>query len=169
MADPLERRLRPAYEFWGAGASAIGAGFAWTIEWPFEKAIWRFHIGDFRGARAAVTSIGEDVPERWRETWQRFRQELDAAVEIAPLAEDWDAARAGIEANAWARGIEVLRSRGASAAAPWFSLASQVDTSVLCGAILDYCRATDDARREQAKAVVRRVGVPPGLEAVFAD
>ena len=26
MGDPLERRLRPAYEFWGAGAAAIASG-----------------------------------------------------------------------------------------------------------------------------------------------
>jgi conjugative coupling factor TraD (SXT/TOL subfamily) len=32
MGDPLERRLRPAYEFWGASASAIAAG--WVVLKP---------------------------------------------------------------------------------------------------------------------------------------
>ena len=149
--------------------AVIAAAITWFVEWRFEKAIWRFQSGDFRGASRLAADIGDDVPERWHEPWTRFREDLAVAIQVAPDAEDWPAARAGIEASAFRRGVEVLRSAGPAAAAPWFVLAHEVDASALSGAISDYCRATDDARREDAKRVVRRLGVPKGLEQVFAE
>lgn len=149
-------------------AGLIATAAAWLVEWKFEHAIWRFHCGDFRGAQLLVATVGDDVPDRWREPWKRFRDELAAAVAMAPDAENWDTARAAIEAKAFARGAEVLRTSGPAAAAPWFALADEVRSDALCGALNDYCAATDDERREQARRVVRRLGVPPGLEPVFA-
>lgn len=149
--------------------ASIGAAIAWRIEWPFEKALWRFHCGDFRGAAKLANDIGDDVPERWREPWTRFRDELAVAVQLAPDADDWSAAKAGIEAKAFDRGSEVLRAQGPMAAAPWFALLEEVDDRPVIGAIHDFCRATDDARREESRRVVRRLGVPPGLEKVFGD
>lgn len=149
-----------------AGLAATAA--AWLVEWKFEHAVWRFQCGDFRGAQQLVAAVGDEVPDRWREPWKRLRDELAAAIAIAPDATDWDTAQAAIEARAFVRGTEVLRASGPAAAAPWFALADEVRNDALCGAIHDYCAATDDDRREEARRVVRRLGVPPGLEAVFA-
>ncbi|MBL8748842.1 MAG: M48 family metalloprotease [Planctomycetes bacterium] len=149
--------------------TAFGAIAAWIVEWPYERAIWSFRSGDFRSAQAHVATVGDEVPERWQETWQRLREELRVATEIAPDATDWESARREIEGKAFPRALEVLRANGPAAAAPWFALAREVDESPLCGALHEFCRATDDVHREKARRVVRRLGPPPGLEGVFAD
>lgn len=168
--ERFERRGRALRRSIGVALGLAGAAAAltWIVEWPFERAIWRLNVGDFRGARESVAAIGE-VPDRWREPWERLRGELDVASAIAPEARDWPTARAAIEAVAWSRGLETLRREGPAAAAPWFDFASEVDDGPLCGAIRDFCRADDPQRREAARLVVRRLGVPPGLDTVFAD
>lgn len=154
------------------GLATVLAVAAWIVDWPFEGAIWRFRSGDFVGAQRVVTTLGDDVPPRWQEPWKRLREELGVALAIAPGANDWDSARAGIEGTAWSRGLEVLRRSGPEAALPWFALALEVEGGTLLGAIHDYCSAArdgDTTRMQAARAVVQRIGVPAGLEAVFAD
>jgi len=162
------RRLRIAAVAFLVAAS-LGAAIAWRVDWPFERAIWRLESGDFRTAARLANDLDENVPERWRETWTRFHEALAVAVQIAPEAEDWATASAGIATRAFDRGVEVLRSAGPAAAAPWFTFLHEVDERPVIGAIRDYCRATEDERREECRRVVRRLGVPPGLEPVFAD
>lgn len=156
-------------------ALAVGAAVsAWSLEWPLEKAVWRFHAGDFQGARIAAAAVGDAVPEHWQRTWPRFEEELVAGLELAPQATDWQQARVALQTSAWPRGVEVLLQAGPRAARPWFALALEAEPSAPLAqrAVLDYCEAAadDDPERMLAAAnVVRRLGVPPGLEPVFAQ
>jgi hypothetical protein len=153
---------------------ASAATWAWTVEWPLEKAVWRFHAGDFQGASAAVTAVGESVPDHWQQTWRRLEDELAVGLELAPTATDWPSARAALSVAAWPRGVEVLLRSGPRAARPWLALAVEADqsTTLVQRAVLDYCEAAADHDPERmlaASAVVRRLGVPVGLEAAFAE
>lgn len=164
------RRLRRVGALVVASVAA-GALWAWSVEWPHERAIWRFYAGDFVEAQRAVAALGEEVPPHWRQTWPRFCEELAAGLELAPQAADWDAARARL-AGAWQRGVEVLLRDGPAAARPWFSLALDADPDAAAWqqAVHDYCRAAsheDLDRMEEAREVVRRLGVPAELRDVF--
>ncbi|MBX3462648.1 MAG: M48 family metalloprotease [Planctomycetes bacterium] len=159
-------------------ATAAVAGWAWAHEWPLEKAVWRFHAGDFVGAEAAMVAAGQrfggNVPERWRQRWARLGEELAAAHELAPGASSWEEARAPLAAAAWTRGVAVLLGAGPRAARPWFALAIDADepAELVRRTVFDYCEAAadeDPERMAAAAAVVRRLGVPPGLEPVFAE
>lgn len=152
---------------------ASAATWAWTVEWPYEKALWRFHAGDFVGANAAVTAVGDSVPESWQPTWRRLGEELAVGLELAPAATDWPMARAALAVAAWPRGVEVLLQTGPHAARPWFALALEAApaSDLVHHAVLDYCDAAaehDPQRMAAAAAVVRRLGIPAGLEPAFA-
>jgi len=153
---------------------ASAATWAWTVEWPLEKAVWRFHAGDFVGASAAVAAVGEAVPEPWQQPWRRLEDELAVGLELAPTAADWPTARAALSVSAWPRGVEVLLRSGPRDARPWFALAIEADPALglVRHAVLDYCEAAadhDPERMAAAGAIVRRLGVPAGLEAAFAE
>ena len=151
--------------------AVAAAAWAWQREWPFERALWRFYAGDFAGAAAAVERIGDDVPAHWQETWPRFRDELAAALELAPNATTWPEAQAALVPAAWSRGVSVLLRDGPAAARPWFALALEAgDGPLVQGAIYDFCAAAadnDPERMNEAAAIVRRLGPPPELAAVF--
>jgi len=153
---------------------AATAAWAWTLEWPLEKAVWRLHAGDFVGARAAVAAVGEAVPEHWQRNWHRLESDLAVVVELAPMATDWESARSALSGSAWPRGVEVLLQVGPRAARPWLAWAIAVDpgAALVDRAVLDYCEAAadeDPERMTAASQVVRRLGVPRGLEPVFAE
>lgn len=145
-------------------ASAVLALWFWQSDWPYERALWRFQCGDVQGARTDVAAI-EAVPERWQETWTLLGEELAVAAELAPTATDWATASASYE-KAFARGVEILQKRGPTAARPWFSLALEVDDSLLCRQLYELCRAVRDNDAERAAAVrevIQRRPVPPEL------
>ncbi|MBL9079271.1 MAG: M48 family metalloprotease [Planctomycetes bacterium] len=148
------------------------AAWAWLREWPIERTFWRFHAGDLRGAATAMAAVGDDVPEPWREGWQRLRDELGAALELAPAAQDWAMARPAFAAAAWPRGVATLLRDGPAAARPWIGLALEADPAapLVHHTVYDYCEAAadeDPERMAEAAAVVRRLGVPAGLDGVF--
>lgn len=155
-----------------AGLALVAAAWAWSADWRYERVFVRFHCGDFAGARQLRDEI-RDVPDAWREPWQRLMEELDAASELAPGSRDWASARAALQPAAWQRGREVLLAKGPAAARPWFALAIEVedDPTPTQLAIEAFCDAVADAdlpRRDALFDIVRRLGVPPGLEPVFA-
>ncbi len=153
---------------------AATATWAWTREWPLERAVWRLHAGDFAGAGAAAAAVGESVPEHWQQGWRRFEDELAVALEVAPKATAWPTARAALSASAWPRGVEILLQAGPRAARPWFALALEADpdAGLVRHTVLDFCEAASDhdpERMAMASAIVRRLGVPRGLEPAFAE
>ena len=151
----------------------VGAACTWVVEWPFERAIWRFHSGDFVAARRLVAEVGT-VPQRWEVTWKELGEELAAAAEIAPQAADWESATSALQERAWRRGVEVLLGAGPAAARPWFSLAVEVEkqASDLQRAVHEFCEAAaehDTGRMDELKGAVRRIGVPAELLPVFRE
>lgn len=172
--DGTGRRLRVTII--GAVALAIGAAlWAWSTDWPFERAIWRFHSGDIVSAQAERDAIGADVPERWLDTWALFERELDAAAAMAPEATDWSAARSAWDRLAFDRGVGVLLSAGPADATSWFALAADSasprdDDYLLSHQLFEFCRAVRDgdaARVEAIRQVILRRPVPPRLAPAF--
>lgn len=165
-------RLLRGLVFAAAGVALAAATWAWRTDWRYERVFVHFHCGDFVGAQQLRGEVG-DVPEGWREPWQRLTEELDAALQLAPASRDWATACAALAPAAWQRGREVLLARGPAAARPWFALAVEFEDRPTPTelAIEAFCQAVADAdiaRRDALVDIVRRLGVPPGLEPVFA-
>lgn len=161
------RSLRVAILSALTGAALLALWF-WQTDWPYERVLWRLQCGDIIGARADVAAI-EAVPERWQETWTLLTEELAVAAELAPGATDWQAARTAY-GGAFARGVDVLLKQGPGAARPWFSLALEVDDSLLCRQLYELCRAVRDNDGERAAAVrevIQRRPVPEELQPVL--
>lgn len=157
-----------------AGAVVVLGMVAWTWqrEWPIERALWRLHAGNVVGAAAGAAGVAT-VPESWQRTWKRFGEDLAAARELAPTAQDWRTARAAF-ANGWSRAEQVLLAEGPAAARPWFAMAlnGTEAPSDLQRALYAFCYAAaepDPERLQSLKEVVRRLGVPSALAPVFAD
>jgi hypothetical protein len=156
----------------GVAVSAVLAAFAWREDWKYERVLWRLDSGDVAGARRAMAAVGADVPERWSKVWQHVRDDLDAAVEIAPDATNWASARPRFAVGAWRRGVDTLLANGPAAARRWFALAAEVDDDdrVMRHLLYEFCRAADEGdtqRVRETRDLVRRRGVPKGLEVVF--
>lgn len=160
------------------GAALVGAlalaAWSWRVEWPYERALWRFQVGDYVAAQQLRVELDADVPERWFETWSVFRAELDAARSLAPEATDWQTAAPALRAGAWPRAVEVMLAEGPAAARPWLDLAVAAEDapSLQLRAIAAFADAAadhDPDRMAAAKAVVQRLGVPERLRPVFAD
>jgi len=172
--DTTGRRLRLGIMFAVVIASGM-AGWAWSKDWPFERAIWRFHSGDLVAAQVDKKAIGADVPDRWREVWEMFDRELAAAVELAPGATDWPAARDAFDRLAWSRGVDAWVRNGPADADTWFALAADGGSTgdqdyLLRYQVYWFCRAARDgdvARMEAIRAVILRRPLPPELEPVF--
>jgi Zn-dependent protease with chaperone function len=170
--DARGTRLR--YAVYAALALAFaGAVTAWVSEWRYERLVWRFHAGDFVAAKQLVTEAGQ-VPPRWEKTWKQLQEELAAALELAPQAEDWQAATAALRDGAWRRGVEVLLSSGPAAARPWFSLAVETadPATELQRAVYDFCQAAsehDTERMHELKQAVQRLEIPKELVPVFRE
>jgi Zn-dependent protease with chaperone function len=150
-----------------------GAVVTWISEWRYEQVVWRFHVGDFVAAKRLVAEAGP-VPARWEKTWKQLREELAAALELAPDAEDWQAATAALRDGAWRRGVEVLLSSGPAAARPWFSLAVETAdrATELQRAVHDFCQAAsehDTERMHELKHAVQRMEMPKELLPVFRE
>lgn len=165
------RRLRAAI-FSAVAVALAAAAWVWIADWPYERAIWRFRSGDVAAAARLRAEIGEEVPARWRETWELFGAELEAANEVVPGATDWATARAAFGGAAFDRGVAVLLRDGPAAARPWFALASEGrgEDSLLRQQLYEMCRAAGDGdaeRVEAVRAVIRRRAVPPELEPVL--
>jgi len=169
--DARGRRLRLLIAA-SLGLATAAAAATWWLEWPHERVLWRLAAGDVVEARAFDAAIGEDVPARWRETWQELRAELAAAAEVAPAARDWREAAPRFAEGGWRRGVEVIVADGPAAARPYFALAAAGGGDRVMRALLyAYCRAAADGdgrRMTEAREIVRRRGVPAGLEAMFA-
>ena len=147
------------------------AAWSWRADWPYERALTSFHTGDYVGARQLVADL-ERVPERWRETLQRVDREAACALELAPRTRTWQQARRRLDPVAWQRGQQVLLAEGPAAARPWLSVAVAVmrTPSPTQLAIYEYCRAADEHDPEtmaRLTAIIRRLGVPRELDAVF--
>jgi hypothetical protein len=171
--DAIGRRLRVGILAM-LGIAALTAAFAWSVEWPYERVIWRLEAGDVAAARRLVATVGAEVPERWRETWTQLGAEVAAAAEIAPDATGWAAAQPVFAEQGWQRGVATLLRSGPAAACPWFALAASAGGGdrVLRQAVYEFCRAARDtelARMDEVRAVLRRHGVPKELLPVFGS
>jgi len=156
------------------GAAAIAAAAAWTIEWPYERVFWRLGSGDVVAAKRLAVELDNDIPERWRESWTRLHEDLEAASAIAPDASDWSVARSLFAEQGWRHGVETLLRAGPAAARPWFALAAEAGGGdrVLRQAVYEFCRAAregDVERKDEIRAVLQRRGVPAELEPVFRE
>jgi hypothetical protein len=171
--DAIGRRLRVGILAM-LGVAALTAAFAWSVEWPYERVIWRLETGDVAGARRLVAEVGE-VPERWRETWTHLTTEVAAAAEIAPDATSWAEAQPVFVEQGWKRGTATLLRSGPAAACPWFALAASAGGGgdrVLRQAVYEFCRAARDtelARMDEVRTALRRHGVPDELLPVFGS
>ncbi|MCA8951379.1 MAG: M48 family metalloprotease [Planctomycetes bacterium] len=169
--DGAGRRLR--FAIFGAVVLALcAAAWIWVVDWPFERALWRFHAGDVAAATRLQRELGDEVPARWQETWVLFDAELAAANELVPTATDWPTARAGFE-RAFERGLEVWRAHGPAAARPWLALAAEVSgpQPLLRQQLFELARAAADGEPELVAAireVVRRREVPPAVAELLA-
>ncbi|HEX6812607.1 MAG TPA: M48 family metalloprotease [Planctomycetota bacterium] len=170
--DARGRRLRLAV--YGALALSFAcAVVTWIGEWRFERVIWRFHSGDFVAAKQLMAETGP-VPPRWERVWKQLREEVAAAAELAPEAEDWQTASKALREGAWRRGIEVLLSSGPAAARAWFSLAVEAGdpASELQRAVHDFCHAAsehDTERMHELKRALQRMEIPAELAPVFRE
>jgi Zn-dependent protease with chaperone function len=169
--DRNGRRVRRLL-FAGTGLAFGLAAWAWSLDWPYERVLWRFYSGDIAGARSAAAAI-ESVPERWSWTWQLLGEELAVAAELAPQATDFAAAQAGYR-SAWSRGEQVLLAQGPAAARPWFALALEAEATPtdLQRAVHAFCSAAnakDPERMDEIRQVVQRLDVPERLRPVFAE
>ncbi len=95
------------------------------------------------------------------------------ALELAPTATAWDQVREPAAAG-WPRAVEVLLAQGPAAARSWLVVTVGLDDEapLVRRALVEYCRAAangDAERVERAANVVRRLGVPAELRAVFAQ
>ncbi len=169
--DRAGRRLRFAV----LGATLIAvvtAVVVWCVDWPYERALWRFQNGDVIAATALRAEIGDDVPERWRDTWSMFDAELAAANELAPTATNWESARAALRGPAYERGVQVLLTDGPAAAYPWFAIAAETGgpDALLRQQLFELSQAAEDGdseRVEAVRAVIKRRPVPAELRAVI--
>lgn len=153
--------------------AAFTGGWTWLQDWPYERAYVAFHRGDLVAAQQLRAALGDDVPPRWRDGWHRFGEDLAVALELAPTATAWDQVRQPAVAG-WPRAVEVLLAQGPAAARPWLVVTVGLDEAapLVRRALVEYCRAAangDGLRVEQAAQVVRRLGVPEELRAVFAQ
>ena len=163
------RRLRQAVVVALLAALAV-ALWVGSGEWRLERVVWCLHRGDHRQALADAAVV-RDVPPHWREAWQRLGEDLAVVRELAPASTDWAGAQAAL-APAWARGEQVLLASGPAAARPWFAMALGVldAPSPVLRAVHAYCEAASDNEPERMAAIaaiVRRLGAPPPLAAVF--
>lgn len=173
--DARGRRVRAAI-LAGTAFAAVLAGIAWWRDWPYEQVVWRLDVGDVAGASETAAEIGDNVPPHWQHTWKLVREDLAAAVAVAPAARDWEAAEPGYTHTAWRRGIAVLLAQGPAAARPWFALAATADAvgeeRILRALLHEYCRASEEGetdRLQEVRQVLRRRGVPAELEPVFRE
>ncbi|MBL8732597.1 MAG: hypothetical protein JNN13_09545, partial [Planctomycetes bacterium] len=146
---------------------------SWWIDWPYERVLWHFNVGDHVAARREIAQLGEP-PSRWSRTWRELREELDAAAQIVPDATDRASAAPRLAAAAWPRAIEQLREHGPAAARPWTSLTvgMQERPTDLQRAIAAYCEAAvaeDTAEMHRIRAVLRRTQLPPELEVALRE
>lgn len=148
----------------------------WSVmrdSWAFEHVVWRLHSGDVAAARQLATEV-EPVSAELQDAWKSTQALLAAAVELAPDAHDWASASPRFAANGWARGEQVLLTRGPAAARPWFALALAADPTPtdVERAVYAFCAAAADEqpeRMEECKLQVRRLGIPASLRPVFAE
>jgi Zn-dependent protease with chaperone function len=173
--DATGRRLRVAILV-GLLVTTVLAMITWSLDWRFERVIWRLNSGDVVAAVKFDREIGADIPARWSKTWKVVREDLAAVVEIAPNATSWGECGPRFAADGWRRGVEVLLAKGPAAARPWFALAAeggeQAPDRVVRQLLLEFCRAADQAdteRMAEVRRLVRRLGVPRGLEPVFVE
>lgn len=168
--DRQTRRLRRFIGLVLVVAITVG-GWFWQADWAYERVLVRYHSGDYVGAQAALAEVGER-PERWRTSLARVDEELGAALELAPTSRDWATAEAQLMPAAWQRGEQVLLADGPVAARRWFALGLSVlaEPTATEYAIYDFCEAAKDGNIEvmdRLASIIRRNGVPPGLEEVF--
>ncbi|MCC7063172.1 MAG: M48 family metalloprotease [Planctomycetes bacterium] len=173
--DATGRRLRVAILI-GLLISVVLAGITWALDWRFERVIWRLNSGDVAGAVQLDLEIGTDIPARWTKTWKLVREDLGAVAAITPSATSWEEAAPQLATEAWQRGVEVILAKGSAAARPWFALAAEggkrAPDRIMRRLLYEFCRAADQSnteRMDEVRRLVRRLGVPKGLEPVFAQ
>lgn len=153
-------------------AMAVGVWF-WQVDWPYERALVRFHSGDYVGAREAMAALDER-PARWRDSLKRLDEELAAGLELAPDARNWSTIEQKLVPSAWQRGEAVLLAQGPEAASRWFSLAvgAMPAPTPTEYAIYEFCQAASDGdsnRMAKLAHIIKRRGVPSSLRQVFRD
>jgi len=166
------RRLRVLIGAAVACAFAL-ALWAWCTDWKYEYAIWRLWSGDVVGAAAARAQVGDEVPERWRETWRIAGDELRAAREMAPAVTTWAEFEQACRRQALPRAIEALEVAGAAAARPWIALAADASRRgdadwLMLQQLYELGRAMvdeDAPRAAEIWEVMRRRPVPAALRA----
>ncbi|MEZ6036828.1 MAG: M48 family metalloprotease [Planctomycetota bacterium] len=168
------RRLRVGIAALLVAALASGA-WAWTVDWPLERVVVRYYTGDLLGARAALQQTG-DVPSSWQRGMTHLSEEVEAGVALldGALPLPWKQLHERLAPAAWQRAETELIAFGPAAARRWFALALMTEPapSRLQLAIEAYCAAAadnDPDRTAALAAIVRRLGVPPSLSAVFAE
>ncbi|MCU0862713.1 MAG: M48 family metalloprotease [Planctomycetes bacterium] len=171
--DRRGRLLRAAILGVLLAASGV-ACWSWSLDWPYERVLWRFYSGDVQGAHAAAQQVdAAQLPPHWQRVWRSFDEELQAATALAPAATDFASARAGF-VGGWRRGERVLIEQGPAAARPWFALALEGEPQPddLQRGLHAYCAAAaaeDPERMEAVRRELVRIGVPASLRAVFAE
>lgn len=155
-------------------AMALATGAAavrWVLDWPYERALLAVHRGDVASAVALLENANATVPTHWRKTWEQLTGTMLVAKSIAADAKTWEQAQAAARA-AWPTAVAVLRRDGPAAAASWMDVVVGVDDhpELVRQTLRTYCRAAadlDSERMTKAAQVIRRLGVPAGLEQVF--
>lgn len=170
--DRNTRRIRRVIALILAVAVLIG-GWFWQADWKFERVLVRFYSGDLVAAQNAMDQLSE-LPKRWRDPLQQVNEQLACALELAPNAREWSAVEDQLVPAAWDRGQLVLLAEGPAAARPWFSLAITAipEPSPTEYAVYEFCKAAADGDSHlmsELALIVKRRGVPDGLQPVFRD
>jgi Zn-dependent protease with chaperone function len=132
-------------------ALALALATFW-ISWPIERTVVDFYTGKVATASARAQAIGTQVPAGQWEWWQHFREEIDAAAQLAPGDQRWEDLRPQLAEGAWQRGLEVLRSADPGAARPWFALATEdAARSPVRRSVHLWCEAVQTHQLERAQ------------------
>ncbi len=163
-------RLRRGIAALVVAAMAMGA-WGCLRAYPTEAAAWRFLVGDFAGAEAAVRTVGSYVPTSQREWWAEFCQQLECAVAAAGPGGRWEDVRPALAEEGWKRAVRTTLEQGPAAARPWMELATlDAERSPLRRSLLLWCEAAADAdlaRMELCAQHIVALGPPAELRPVF--
>jgi hypothetical protein len=153
------------------GLALVLALATFWISWPIERTVVDFYTGKVATATARAQAIGTQVPAGQWEWWQHFREEIDAAAQLAPADQRWEDLRPQLAEGAWQRGLEVLRSADPGAARPWFALATEDEArSPVRRSVHLWCEAVQTHQLERAqklRAHLESLDLPADLRAAL--